>query len=817
METTTYTEEPIEGVPIEFKQINKEDFNEHYSVEDKIIIDVSDKGYLDERFKQLLDEDSENINTTVINAGVGQGKTTHIIQKAISFAEKKDYIVVVAVPFNNLIEQYYKDFIKGGFSKYKIFNMPEINNSPLFKSEEINFSNVLDLVWNVNFDDPPYSYSQNKILTFKVHIMTTNTLLGNPGDNSLFTAKNKTTYFQKLITLCQKNNKKLVIIFDEIHDSIHNFKEEYIINLWKFKGLIHKIYVVSATFNEASKEVIKYLSELTQNNIRIIESRRTIVPEKQSRLHLIFYDNKPLSKNKIIVNKLTDLINQNQKFDIIAYSKKQIDQLFSSEKGIESLKNIKNEINFCFSDLFNNDANNKYDAERINIGTNFTTGVNIEKENHSLFVILPKRLNIKYLNNKGVFSFGMNAIIQTFARQRRVGDIYVVLPPPYDIVKSSIPYDNIIKSKIIERFEKFKSLLYTSYTDINNQDTELEVVYQKLLKRAESALTTIHSTDRTGMNPLEFPTKTRFTIEKGEAYLSKNFFGGDLSTYVYFAAITNQFLNCRLTTINYNNGLNFSSENLVEEVVMESQNLILQRPLIENPELLSEEYFNNEDYIYDALLISEYKKLHFLIKYFLAKNYYIDDSPDTGKKVLKIITLLTIHNGDFHKVIDSYENNKVVEKEITEYYFRSCTMFSSNQIIDNPDISLTEDQIFLTYFFQKWEQFLEIIDSLVEAHNEVIPKNPTEEFIDLYTSLIFSEKIDEFNRTDILVKNKVINFSENWRKTKSDKKVDFFYKTLIEFFYDFETKQFKQENGERPRMYTEVKRKNFEGIHNLLF
>ena len=44
-----------------------------------------------------------------------------------------------------------------------------------------------------------------------------------------------------------------LVIADEIHDAIHNFKEEYIFNLWKWKDVIIKNYIISATFNEASK------------------------------------------------------------------------------------------------------------------------------------------------------------------------------------------------------------------------------------------------------------------------------------------------------------------------------------------------------------------------------------------------------------------------------------------------------------------------------------------------------------------------------------------------------------------------------------
>ena len=84
-----------------------------------------------------------------------------------------------------------------------------------------------------------------------------------------------------MISNCKAQNKKVVFIYDEIHDTIHNFRQELIFNLWKWKNVIHKNFVISATFNEASKIVIEYLAELTDRKIQIIESERVRNPEKQ--------------------------------------------------------------------------------------------------------------------------------------------------------------------------------------------------------------------------------------------------------------------------------------------------------------------------------------------------------------------------------------------------------------------------------------------------------------------------------------------------------------------------------------------------------
>lgn len=106
-------------------------------------------------------------------------------------------------------------------------------------------------------------------------------------------------------------------------------------------------------------------------------------------------------------------------FDVIVYSKKQIEQLFSDDSV---LKPHKKELNLCYRDIFDfkYETDKTYDKEMRNIGTNFTTELNIEKENHTLIVILPKRLPLQYVNNKeGIFS-RCKHYYQTLARQRKL-------------------------------------------------------------------------------------------------------------------------------------------------------------------------------------------------------------------------------------------------------------------------------------------------------------------------------------------------------------------------------------------------------------
>lgn len=790
-----FKEEPIEGVPVEFKQINKKDFNSFYNVEDKIVVGVNEEGYLDENFMSVLDGDSYNTNTTIINAGVGQGKSKRLIQKAISFANEEDYIVVVAVPFNSLIKQYY-DELCSQFDKYRVFSMLDIENAQFLYPEKKDT--------NVFLAEPNSHYfRQDKISNYKIHIMTTNSLLGNSGEEVLFQSRDKREYFQKLITLCKHQNKKIVIIFDEIHDCIHNFKEQYIINFWKFYGLVHKIYIVSATFNEASKEVVKYLSEFTDRNIKIIESERTIKPNKQSNLHLIFNDSSRINSNEHLRYAINTVIYNKQPFDIIVYSKKQVDQLLSKDSKIELLVEMKGDLNICYTDIFSYDANNKYSSEKINIGTNFTTGVNIEKDNHHLFIILPKRLNAEFINNKGIFNSGINSIIQSFARQRRIGDIYVVLSIPYMISEDSIPYEESIKAEIIKRFRKFNTESIVDYSNINHQDIELNEVYERLLKNSQEAINSIQSLDRTGMNSLEFPNKERFIIERGEKYLTNNFFGGDLSSYVYFAAITNQFLNCKLATVSLTEDLYYESESLTLDLLIDYQNHIFNFPLAEGKEF----------YTFEDVEMSKYETLKLLLSYYLNRRLHIDKKKDNKRSILQIMILYVIYDS-LMDVDDIYRENKSNEI-ISKYYFQSCVKYSS--IAGNLDIQLSDTQSFLAEFFNKWSQFLEIINTSI-SEARILSKSPSNDFIELFNSLDFDSYINRFTKIDLIVKNGIINFHENWKtKISSEKRINFFYKTLVETFYNYEDRQVPQENGTRPRLYTNVVGKDLNEIYNLLY
>ena len=57
-----------------------------------------------------------------------------------------------------------------------------------------------------------------------------------------------------------------------------------------------------------------------------------------------------------------------------------------------------------------------------------------------MFIFIPIALDKSFINNNGVFRSIPNSVIQAFARQRKAGDIYIIMPPPKGIKPESLPF-----------------------------------------------------------------------------------------------------------------------------------------------------------------------------------------------------------------------------------------------------------------------------------------------------------------------------------------------------------------------------------------
>lgn len=803
-------------LPIEFKQINPNDFDiSLYNVEPKIIISPNEKGYISEQVTTKLTPTLHKKNTVVINAGVGQGKSFSVIELIKEYSKLEEYVVILAVPYNNLINQYISDLsANGDRNAPAVFSMIDIDN--------YTFDTPLNTGLNYGFLSDDYFIKEFQPKNFKVHVMSINTLLGNSGENIMFQSDKKVKYFNKLQAYCEANNKKIILFFDEIHDSIHNFRENLIYGFWRYQNLIHKIFVVSATFNEASKEVIKYLSEFTNKEIQILESERTIFLEQQSRLHLIFNSSSNLTQNDNFM-KLFERIASNQtSFDFIVYSKNQIVSNFKGNSDLNQILKLSNsKINYCYADVFDiSNANSKYEDNAINIGTNFTTGVNITKENHVMFIFIPISLDLKFVNNSGVFNSIPNSIIQALARQRKVGDIYIIMSPPKGIKLDSLTYQADISQQIIEIFNRYKPYGSSdlNYTNINQQNETLNKVFNSIKEQAKHAEFNIlnANNNREGMNRLQLPTKELFILEKGEHYLSNNFFGGDISTYIFWAAITNQFLNCKLTSIFKNDEIFFSSDSIQEKVFQVCDYIVKSNLVTDENGVLLNSISGIK--LYEAV---EYDIIN-------SKVIYINNKKATKKEIELIqlhILFAIVYKGQDNFPIEKAKNLLYV------YYIQSCIKYANKVnfneenivTLEIGEIILNENLCHLVSIYKDFSLFIELINqSIIEAppragnpSKKIISPIPNQFFKEMFTEKNMALKLAYLYGKDRFLKTDIFPFKDSFSRLNiEDKKVNYFYGMLIKIA--FETEKTTKYQGKRYNLINNINDFNNIDMCNLL-
>lgn len=769
--------------PIVFKKISQHDFDDNfYEVEEIKQIEPNEEGYIGENLKPVLNEDFLNSNTTIINAGVGQGKSRTIIELINDFYATDDFVVIIAVPFNSLIEQYYKDC-----SKY-------IDKNEIYTSTPVESDNIENFVFGIINDEDFIENNEKEEKVKKLNIITVNTLLANPGDELLFPSYKKEKYFENLRNHCVGSNKKIVLFFDEVHATIKNFKPENIYHLWHYHGLIHKNFVISATFNEASKEVIKYLSEFTQKKIFIIESTRTRNKREPSNLHLQYYSDSSIHKDPKLVNLLSFLIDKESSFDMLVYSKDLINKFLKRTRTESSSKNevcdllypIQFIINKCYSDPFNKSANRKYNPKLINIGTNFSTGVNIEDKNHNFVIILPKTLNIDFVNNKGVFSDGPISIIQSLARQRKKGNIYIFLEYPLNLEVDSLPYTNEKNGILVDFISKNltsdnESILFTDY---NKQSLELKSTYRALVNKVKSIKPKISSLDRSGMNYLKYPSREEFILSKGEKHLNNNFFSGHLSTYVTWAALTNQFLNCTLKSINMNHVISFNSDYLIAEFM---------EYVIHNT-LGVIGFSGNAD-------LGFYNKFKLEFSETSNREILIDRNEiDTNKR--KELHLIYLCYALGTEISDSKEVSREEKNEVQWKYLKSCVFYankfekSKHKPIEFTDIlegtefeidpkkanvKLNEE---LIECYKKWMFLIDIIEQERKNCENKLPNKAFKGFIKYYRENKFNENLKKLFNLDSVFKESILPLKTNFKTKKGfDSQVNFIYNLIIKNFY----------------------------------
>lgn len=536
----TVTGEPY-NFPIQFKELNHSDFENYtFESEEKTIITPDKNGYISDELYQLID--LKKTDTTVINAGVGQGKTKAIIDFINWYLSEilnnsGKYKIVIVTPFKSLNKEYVKKIEKVADREDIFFEYQELDNAK-----------------RLEFDE--------KCLK-PIQLISIKSLLGDPGQKGFKQSEVKRAYYEYLIDYCKTKDLKVIMFFDELHESLSSFTPELIPNLFKWKEVIYKIFVASATLSESSKVPIKFFAELTQRKIRIIESKRIQNKDNLSSLHLCLYNRPTLDIDDLYLQELFKEIINSSNFstvNILTFKPSLAEQLYESPIGL-LIKEKFGSLNLCIGD----DKENKFDHDLCNIGTTFKTGISIEKENSAFVVILPDAFS--NVNNKlGIFTDRANSLIQALARPRNKSNIFVIAPSPRKLILKEDDEQKYIEKLSLGYLEFNDRSNQTSYIDLKQQDELLQTHYQSIRDKIGKEIEVVSNLDqeiRTFYHSYDW-----FKLKEGDKILSTTYypFGKDLASYLYWAVWNNQFVNCRLSKIIKKQAMSFTEGNIQKEL-----------------------------------------------------------------------------------------------------------------------------------------------------------------------------------------------------------------------------------------------------------
>lgn len=660
------------------------------------IINLNENGFIGEELDNMLDYSQKD--TSVINCAVGQGKTTAILKSLKKkYDENPNLHFIIAVPYVSLIEQYERDLVNIGISTNNIFNYSKIGETS---------------------ENGGRDYLQ---LNRRVHIVTANTLLGNPGENALMQSEVKHQYLTGLKELLENNNKKVVLIFDEIHDTIHNFSSIGIIHLFKWENIINKIIVLSATYNVASIAVIRFFTKLTDDRFQIFESKREVI-KPQSKLFLHYDNGIYNSNNYTIKNLVTSLLEQEKNIDIISYSRNLSKELLDIEGEIGAkLTERFGMLKDCTSEINNNQPDsdelpaNRFDNSSCNIGTNFKTGVSINKENHALIVILPPaNARRTYGSYNGIFADGVNSVIQTLARQRTNGEIHIVLPSPIELDTDTL--ENMDSEQLIAFKEAYEKVCIPSisietrnnvsfpinkYIPFNKHISIIREKYERIVGRN---LIAVISASQKGIN---LPSIEEFILENAsKALIEEGFLGKDLSSFVTYCAFTNQFYNAKLHQII--SSPSYQMDN-IDEVIRStySEYLLADGGFINHHQSISQKY-------------------QFLVNKLIENTNLRLSSSNKSKIRLKIFNFLTNQsshtdiNSSFVYLLEEYnnlENSTDEEKQALVLQLREFIRKVNDSVINENGVSYFKKYSENKIFENDKSQIFQLVNLLKEKNN----------------------------------------------------------------------------------------------------
>jgi len=511
--------------PIDYKQIDESNFIE--SQFEKENLEVDENGYVS---NSILDKiDFNSTDTTVINAGVGLGKTEGILRIIKHYHDERYkgnlYKLIIVTPFKSLNRQYIKAI------------------QEIIDKDNIHF----------NYEDiDPESWDENKAIedsNKSLQIFSNKSILGDSGNHIYEQNENKIRYIDLLINQCNERNEKVVFIFDEIHESLSSYDKKNILNLLKWKNVTFKAIVASATFSESSIVVLKLIQVLTDNKIKILETDR-VQNNSLSALSLVFYDGYYRVNNDYLNTFFDELLQKDfETINILSYSKKLAQSIFESE--LKSKMDTKfSEINLCIGD-----GKGKFNHNESNIGTTFKTGLSITKKT-ALIIILPPFRSEYY----GIFEERINPLIQALARARNPeSEVYIIMSPPKRVFANLYNYDHELNG--LNRYR------LTRYFPISEQQNYLENRFKKEIEKNIEEIKELEGLPnglKTNVEPFDW---YRLTYGDKVLYSNIEIYGKDFPSYVYWAAINNQFVNTRLKNIILKDSIIFEGDKFIPDIL----------------------------------------------------------------------------------------------------------------------------------------------------------------------------------------------------------------------------------------------------------
>ena len=568
----------IKSQPIAYKEITQYRIGTPQGVPyfRKKTLGLDKKGkYVNDLYGELIKTmpslPNEFPKTVILNIGVGRGKTTAIYEFIEYLYKETDHVIIMASPFKALVEKDYTELTNGD---------PALRRKSIPMSDVVHYQEVRDVeeeFRNGKITIRSKEKSIKKLAQKRIHIISVNSLMGNPGDKHFYSSGAIKYYLQCIRDYIADDRKgrSAYMFFDELHESVHNFSNIYLFNLFKWDHLLTNLYISSATFTESSLEVVTYLTWLSRSFVTLLELPRSKYPkDKQSRLHLVFVNGYFQSNNYEGISAIEDII-QNESYElfhILSYSKSLIESMAK-----ESFYKAYNP-NICIAG-----QNNSFQPGRVNMGTNFKTGVNIPK-GEPLFVILPPNYtSIDRNPHYGIFTDGEPAIIQALARARADSDVYVFIPLIDSLIDdnghtksflSKHSIDNQILSGNIElplpRHEELYKLI-TAYERLYGEvRKEIDEYVEEVNKAAwfpEANPIYPNQTDKrppinvirkyfdhfgTYIRPVVHPmSASEFILKEGQEFLIFSYLsiGKKIYPYVLWAALNDQFTNCTLKSI----------------------------------------------------------------------------------------------------------------------------------------------------------------------------------------------------------------------------------------------------------------------------